>query len=897
MSILARIYALLVMALPERFREEHRQDLRELLDAYAAGRPAWSRGVVLVRAAIDVLWVAMLLRLGMARARLRRRGGQGMERKTRTAHLAAAIVQDFRYGLRSLRRDAGLAAFATLIVGLGIGASSTVFSVAHAILLRPLPFDDPDRLVWISNGEWGRGQRLSSLSVQVAHVEDLRAGSRLLEGVAGYSLFDGAGDHTLTGDGEPERMTRLRVTDGFFELLGVRPRFGRLFAADELEETGPPAVLLLHGFWARRFAADPGVVGRTIRIDDAPATIVGVLPASFDFTAMFAPGSRVDYVAPFPLSPENNRQGNTLALVGKLRRGGTLEATQAEASAIADRAPDDGRNGFTPVVAPLHERISGGLRSAMLVLAGAVALVMLLVCANLSNLLLARGTMRQKEIAVRAALGATRRRLIRQMLTESVILALIGASLGLFLAVVGTRALSGMDGNIPLLTHARVDGAALGFTLGVALLAGLVFGVAPAVRVSASSLLETLKESGRGSSPGRRHGWIRGALVVSEVALACLLLVGAGLLMRSFVRVLDVDLGFQPRNAVALRIDPPSRFQEEAARGAYYAEALRLVRSAPGVEAAGLTDVLPAAFNRTWSVRAAALASGGDRESVYPYVRVVSEGYLDALGLSLVAGRDFTAGDDGEAAAVILVNEQLARAVWPARDPLGRALDVGGSGVREVIGVVRGTRYLTPEQEPGPELFLPIRQSADHSAVYVIARGSLPARALASVVGEALRPLDPRLPVNEVVVIQDIIDRSVSPRRFIVMLLAGFAGFALVLASLGIYGVISYSVKQRTEEIGIRMALGASAVVVRRRVLIETLQLAAAGVFLGLPAAWMLGRAMQGLLFGVPAADALTFVTVPVVLMAAAGLAGYLPATRASRLDPVTALRAERAGP
>lgn len=805
------------------------------------------------------------------------------------------IGQDIRHCFRSLQRDAGLAVFAMLLVGLGIGASSTVFSVAHAVLLRPLPFEDPDRLVWISNGEWGRGQRLSALSVQVAHVQDLRAGSQLLEDVAGYSLFDGAGDHTLTGGREPERITRLRVTEGFFELLGVTPRFGRLFEADELEEAGPPAVLLLHRFWERRFAADPDAVGRTILIDHAPATIVGVLPASFDFTAMFAPGSRVDYVAPFPLSLENNRRGNTLALVGKLRPGATLEVAQAEVSAIAGRAPEDGRNGFTPVVAPLREHVSGGLRSAMLVLAGSVGLVMLIVCANLSNLLLARGTMRQKEIAIRAALGATRRRLMRQMLTESVMLAFAGASLGLLLAVVGTRALARMDGNIPLLAHARVDGVALAFTLGVALLAGLVFGLAPAVRVSASSLLEMLKEVGRGSSPGRYHGWIRSALVISEVALACLLLVGAGLLMRSFVRVLDVDMGFQPRNAVALRIDPPGRFQTETARGAYYAEALRLVRSAPGIEAAGLTDVLPTAFNRTWSIRAAD-AAVGDHESMSPYVRVVSEGYVRAMGLSLVAGRDFSASDDTAAAAVVLVNEQLARTMWPGQDPLGRRLDVWPSE-REVIGVVRGMRYLTPEQEPGPELFLPIRQVADHSEVHVIARGSLPASALASAIGGALRPLDPRLPVKEAVILQDMIDRSLSPRRFMVMLLSGFAGFALVLASLGVYSVISYSVRQRTEEIGIRMALGASPANVRRRVLTETLGLGAVGVILGLAAAWMLGRAMQSLLFGVSASDAATFVVVPLVLFGAAGLAGYLPARRASRLDPVNALRAERASP
>jgi predicted permease len=539
------------------------------------------------------------VRAGMSAAAARRKamldfGGvewtKEQVRDVRGARILDDLFRDIRQSFRSLRRDFGLAALAILIVGLGVGASSTVFSVANALLLRPLPFEDPGSLVWIANREWGRGQRLSTISVQVSHVWDLQSQSRLLSDVAGVYLFDRAGDHILTGSGTPERLNRLRVTENLFPMLGVRPQLGRLFTAEEVKlDAG--AVLLSYGFWVRRFGADPDIVGRTLTINDEPVTVVGVLPASFDFTTIFEPGSRIDFVAPFPLSEETNRRGNTLALIGRLRPGATIEAAQAEATSIAER-PYQGatyRNEFVPRLSPLREHISGGSRPAMMLLAGAVGLVMLIVCANLSNLLLARGATREKEIAIRAALGASRRRLIRQMLTESAVLALGGAALGLLLAVAGTHALANMDASIPLLEQVRVDGAALGFTVFAAVVAGLVFGLTPAVRLSAVALNESLKETGRGHSEGKRHGWLRGALVVSEVALACVLLVGAGLLLRSFFRVLEVDLGFQPRGAVTLRIDPQTRPPTPAQRMAYFDEVLRRVRSAPGIEAVGLT--------------------------------------------------------------------------------------------------------------------------------------------------------------------------------------------------------------------------------------------------------------------------------------------------------------------
>lgn len=801
------------------------------------------------------------------------------------------ILQDIRYSFRTLRRDAGLATFAILIVGLGVGASSTVFSVVNALLLRPLPFADPDRLVWIANDT---GVGLSAQTVQVGHLLDLRAQNQSFTDVAAYFAFYGVGDSKLTGTGEPERLTRVPVSENFFSLLGVQPELGRLFTTEECRWNGPKAVLLSHGLWRRRFASDPGIVGRPLTLDSEPVTVVGVLPASFDFGTIFAPGSRIDLYSPFPLSEETNRWGNTLALIGRMKPGVNVRSAQAEAVVLGDRIMRNQprRNDFRPRLSALREHVSGPIRSAMFVLSCAVGVVMLIVCANLSNLLLARSATRQKEMAIRAALGAGQLRLIRQMLIESLVLSCSGAILGLLLTVGATGLLTQLEGvSIPLLDRVRVDAGALGFTLLVAVLTGIGFGLTPALRVSALSLYSALKENSRGTSEGRGHGWIRRALVVCEVALACMLLAGAGLLIRSFTRVLDVDLGFQPRSAVALRIDPSSQYSTQVLRNTYFDEALRRVGSAPGVEAAGLTDALPLGRNRSWGISVKGqVFSPGQNPDVF--VRIISDGYLGAMGISLRAGRDFTARDTPSSEPVIIINETLARRIWPGEDPLGKIIRADRPE-RRVVGVVRDVRHLALEKESGFEMYLPIRQTNDYASVDLVVRGSHSTADLASAVREALSPLDPTMPANEFRTIQGLVDRSVSPRRFLMVLLAGFAGFALILASLGIYGVISYSVNQRKQEIGIRMALGASAGDLQRRILMQTLKLAAVGMIVGFMASWVLGRVIQGLLFEVTASDPVTFAVVLVILTAVAALAGYLPAKRASRMDPVDALRAE----
>jgi predicted permease len=571
----------------------------------------------------------------------------------------------------------------------------------------------------------------------------------------------------------------------------------------------------------------------------------------------------------------------------------TAERAQLEIATLVARArkDDERTNRFHPLVRPLRERVSGAFRPAMLVLTGAVGLVMLIVCANLSNLLLTRTAARENEMALRVALGAGRGRLIRQLLTESVLLSSGGALLGLLLGVGGTYLLGHTDAlSLPLLDQVRVDSMALGFAVTTAVLTGIVFGLAPALRVSAPAMHEALKDASRGST-GRRQAWLRSAIVISEVTLACVLLVGTGLLMRSFLRVLEVDPGFQPSGTIAVRIDPDASFPSPEARNAYYDDALARVRAIAGIDAAGLTDVLPFAFNRMWGVGAAG-QSYARGEKPEAYARIVSDGFIRAMGIAMRAGRDFAAADNPSGRPIIIINEALARALFPGEDPLGRMVQTGENRDREIVGVVASTRHQTLEEEAGPEMYIPMRQTGDYAAVHMVVRGAQLPAGLTSAVRSALRPMDETLPMTEVRLIQDLVDRAVSPRRIIVMLLTGFAAFALVLASLGIYGVISYGVTQRRREIGVRIALGESAAALQTRILLQTMKLAAAGMVLGLIASWALGRLLQNLLFGVTFSDPLTFAAALTALTVLAALAGYLPARRAARVSPMEALRA-----
>jgi len=793
------------------------------------------------------------------------------------------LAQDLRYAFRGMRREAAFTVFAILITGLGIGASSTVFSVVNALLLRPLPFRDPGRLVWIANQEW---------STQVSNFLDLREQNRSFSDLAGWGGH-GTGDWQLTGTGEPERVTGVPVTQNLFSLLGVEPALGRSFTAEECRQRAyaPQAVLLSYGFWQRRLASDPSVVGSKLIFNNRAVTVAGVLPASFDFAALFAPGTPVDIFIPWPLTDETNRRGNTMTIIGRLNPGASVENARPEFTLLAKQmeVQHPERNPVVPRLTPLDQRINGRVRPALLVLACAVGVVMLIVCANLSNLQLARLGVRQKELAMRAALGAGRLRLLRQMLTESVALSCCGAVLGLALALAGARAVAHLSAfNLPLLNSVRIDGNVLAFTLLAAIFTGVLFGVLPALQAPALAVQDALKEGGRGLSAGKSRAWLRNGLVVSEIAFASILLVGAGLLVRSFVRVLDINLGFEPEHTAVLRVDS-TRISNLAQQNAFLDDMLQRARSIPGVRSAGVSDVLPFAGDRAWQVSSKGHVYPKGQYPPEPYIRMISDGYFDAAGIQLEAGRGFTEQDRASSERVVIVNQTLARTLWPGQDPIGQVVTQDGG--RRVVGVAADVRHEALEKTGGSEMYIPLRQTGDYSDIELVARTTLPREVFASGIRAVLRPLDPNLPIRDVRSLQDLVDKAVSPRRFLVMLLGGFAAFALLLASLGIYAVISYSVNQRVQEIGIRMALGASPADLQRRILLGTFGLTALGLALGIAASRALSNTLGSLLFGVTSGDPITYFGVGALLIVVAAAAGYIPAWRASRIDPMVALR------
>lgn len=659
---------------------------------------------------------------------------------------------------------------------------------------------------------------------------------------------------------------------------------------------GRPAAILTYGFWRRRFGADPNIVGRSINLNDISTEVVGVLPASFDFASTFSPASRVDFLRPFPISDETDQWGNTLSMIGRLKPGATVQSAQAELDLIVQQLQeaDPDRWGLGAVVSGLQEQISGGIRSALFLLAAAAGFVMLIACANLSNLLLARGPKRQKEMAIRSALGASRRRLLGQLLLESLILGIMGGVVGVLIAFGITEAISGTSAvKIPMLHAVTIDGTVVLFTLAVALVAGAFIGILPAFQVSGGQEAAAMGDASRGSSQGRRQAWLREVLVVGEVATACVLLVGGGLLMKSFARVLDVELGFEPREVTAWRVDTNRTFDTVAASLVFYDQLVESVQALPGVEAAGLSDCLPLGRNRSWGVRVQGVVyeEGSYPPSAFP--RIVDHRYLQAMEIDLHEGRYFTADDLGEEAPrVIIVNETGARILFPGESALGRVLLTGPEDGWEIVGVVADTRHRSLEEDSGIEMYLPMGQLV-WPTLEMVVRSRLPLATLLGPVKAAIRQVDPGMPAGDFRTLGSMVDRSVSPRRFTLILLAGFAGTALLLAALGIYGVLSYTVTQRIPEIGIRMAMGESGGRVLARVVARTMALAGVGALLGIAVALVVSRLMSSLLYGVEASDPLTFMSMTAVLLTVAAFAGFLPARRASRTDPMIALRVE----
>jgi predicted permease len=810
-------------------------------------------------------------------------------RESRGTLWVTSVAQDLRFTLRTLRRDRAFTVVAVLILALGIGANIAVFSVVDTILLRPLPFHDAQRLAWIA-GNNGTGA-LSDTTFRVDAYEELRRHNQSFQDMTAYVPFFATSDAKMTGSGEPRVLAGVWVAGNFFQMLGIQPQLGRLFTPEETVRGGRPAVLLSYPFWQRQFAGNPAIVGQAITLNNRAVTVVGVLPANFDFGSVFHPGLKADIFTPVVMD-DIRTWGHMLSIIGLLKPGVTLAQAQAEADVVYPQiraAHPEWMTDLTIKMTGLKEHVSGGLRRSLIVLWCAVGLILLIACANLSNLLLARAAARSKEFAMRSALGAGRSRLIRQLLTESLVLASLGAALGLTIASAIILYLS-HQGSIalPLLSSARIDASALAWTLLIACAATVFFGVVPTLRMSGVNLQESLKDSGHGASSGRKHDRMRAALVISEVALACVLLVGAGLLLRSFLRVLDVDLGFEPTHAYAMKVDFDDG-GKAARRGAILEEMLRRVLAIPGVEAAGISDKLPLDRNRSWELSAKGRAYPKDTNHD-ALVYIVTPGYLDAIGMHLRQGRDINWGDTPTSQPVILINEAAARRDWPGQDPIGREAEGIGESVTQVIGVVSDVHESSVEEAANPEVFVPIAQGNPEGGELVL-RSKLAPGAIAGRVMSTLRSMNPGQPAVEFRPIQQLVDHAVSPRRFFVLLVGIFAGLGLLLASLGIYGVISYSVTQQTQEIGIRMALGATQARVQFGVIARTLKLALIGIAVGIVASFAIAALIASLLFGTAPTDPVTFAGMILLLVAVAFIAGYLPARRASRIDPIVALR------
>ena len=809
------------------------------------------------------------------------------------------LLQDLKYTFRTLRRDPVFTIVAVVILALGIGANVAVFSVVNTLLLRPMPFPNAQQLVRIVEKDAKGGESTKTYTADA--TQEFQQQNRSFQSVSGYFAFTGPNNFKLSGSGQPVPATGMLVAENFFETLEVQPAVGRLFRHEEFLHHAQPAALLSYPFWMRRFGGDRSVIGRTVDLSDQTdlgnkaVTVVGVLPQTFDFGAVFSPGSRVDLFVPY-IMDDFRGDGNDLALVGRLRPGVTIAQAQSEADLLfpgfyfEHKHPEYGK-GYTGQVTGLKEYVAGKLRRSLIVLWCAVGLILLIVCVNLSNLLLARAAARGKEFAVRSALGARRGRVVRQLLAESLTLAAAGAILGLgfawcvlsYLAHQGSLAL-------PLLNMVRIDGAAFAWTLVVAVAAAVLFGPAPALRMSNRNLQDALKESGQGSGQSRRHDRMRSVLVMTEIALACVLLVGAGLLFRSFLRVLDIDLGFEPSHAAAISVDYDDG-GNAARRAAIWQEVVNRASMIPGIEAAGISDNLPMSRNRSWGIAALGAAKLSDKDFIPVFVYIVSPGYLKSMGMRLVAGRDVSWDDIVNNRAVVVLNETVARKLWPGQNPVGR-IAIAGGAKSEVIGVISDVHETGAEEAVGAQMYLPATKQFGPEGSYLVVRSKLPPGSLATSVMKALREINPGQSASEFTPIQGLVDHTNSPRRFFVLLVGVFAGLGLLLASLGIYGVISYSVTQRTREIGVRMALGASAGDVQRMVLGQTMKLAAIGVAAGLAMSFFVARAIASLLYGTQPTDPLAFAAMVGLIGAVSLLAGFIPAWRASRVEPTIALRA-----
>src|SRR5215469_7758935 len=803
------------------------------------------------------------------------------------------LVEDVRYGLRMLRKHPAFAATAILTLALGIGANTAIFSVVNTVLLRPLAYKDANRLVTV----WGynRARGLDTDQVSPLDFADWRSQNHVFEGMAASTDTQ----YTQTGEGEPELITAYSFSADYFHVLGTAPLLGRTFLPEEEEPGKNQVTVLSYSFWQKRFGGDRGLVGKDILLNGAPYTVVGVMPPAFQYPNF------TELWTPFTVSPEaaQDRAYRYLRVMARLKPRVTIQQAQMEMNTIARRLareyPKTNKDEDATTLISLRETICGDIRPALLVLLCAVGFVLLIACANVANLLLARATGRQKEVAVRSALGAGRWRLVRQFLSESMLLGIAGGALGLALASWSTRALLTMfpptvfNISIPHLERIPIDGWVLGFALAVSVVTSVGFGLAPALHASANAS-EPLKESGRGLAGGAKGRRLRSTLVVAEVAMSLILLTAAGLNLQSFVHLVGSNLGFNPDHVLTMRVLPPHHKYTSAAQLiAFSRQALSGIRSLPSVEAAGTVTFLP--LSGWWGVRGVSLQGQSvpeDQRPVAPWSSVTPD-YFRAMEIPLIKGRFFEERDDDRAPAVAIISESLAKRLVANGDLLGKWLDIGGlKKPAEVVGVVGDVQQLGPTSQTITEIYLPFSQVTPPILCFAIRTTEDPSR-IAKAAQQAIWAADKGQAVGFVMNMGQLASEAVAPQRILMLVLGLFGGMALVMAVIGIYGVIANSVAQRTNEIGIRMALGACSGEVLKLVMVQGLALVLLGVALGLAGIWGVMRLISSLLYGVRPTDPVTILGAACLLAGSAVLACYIPARRASRVDPMVALRYE----
>ena len=904
-----RLYRMLLRLYPREFRERFGGDMTDFFrDRRAAARAQGTLGVARVwwDAVADVFRIATLERADAATRHLRalRESRNGDRPRitldTRDEDMMATLMGDLRYAIRGMLTKRAFSAIVLATLALGIGANVAIFSVVNGVLLRPLPYPDAERVVQVDHIEpYG--------TVSEPEFVDYRDGTKRFERMAAFSETSG----TLTGEREPERVTIARVSDGFFSILRVPPEVGRTFVPEEDRRHGFPrrAAVLSHGLWTRRFGADKAIVGREIRINDVSVTVVGVMPEPFDY-----PSSDIALWMPLRLNYDTlwTRNNHYLRLIARLKPGVSAAAATNEVNTLAKQFVRDYPqvyNQSSPLIAkatPLPDKLLGRTRPYLLALLGAVGFVLLIACVNVANLLLARGEARRKELAIRTALGASRGRIARQVMTESVVYAVTGGALGIALAWWGQHALrAAAPASIPRVDQVTIDGGVLLFALLVTSLTGLLFGVLPAVRGARGDTIRSLREGGKTSSQFG-IGRARGVLVVSEVALAVVLLTGAGLMIRSLWKLQAIDLGIKPEHVLALRVSYPERpanLNDAAGHShaivQFYRDLTDRVQALPGVESVGAVGDLPIADGySSWSILidGSPMLSVGEAPAVTP--EQVTPGYFRTMGIPVLRGREFTDRDGADAPLVALVNEAAVKKLWPNKNPIGGTIKMLNESApwATVIGVVKDVRSAGYMEDVPPTMYFPHAQ-AGQSAYYTPAAMNLVVKTdgdpltIAGPLRQIVRQLNASTPVSNVQTMEAVVAASVASRRFSTELLAGFAALALVLAGIGIYGVIAYDVSQRTYEIGLRMALGAQSTQVAGMMVGRGVRMVVVGLVLGVAGSLAVTGVLASLLVDVSRLDPVTIGSVVVVLGVVAAAAAYLPARRASAVDPMVALR------